>query len=214
MIFQDNVLKAYLKNVYFITGTHLGGKTTVTRILGERHHIPVYDMDDMFPVHQEISDPVYQPCMNKQFRDADEFFSRSVEEYRGWLQGNLQEQLDFILLDLIIMSRNGPVLCDCHITPQIAAAISDPSRTLFLIKDAYDTVEEYCSRPDHKPFSDYIHSTTDYEKAKAVCNETLYTLNKGIIDEIRASGWYYLERDPARGVEETVQLAEKHFGWI
>ena len=32
MIFQDNVIKEYLKNVYFITGTPCGGKTTVSRL--------------------------------------------------------------------------------------------------------------------------------------------------------------------------------------
>ena len=101
MIIQDNVLKAYLKNVYFITGTHLGGKTTVSRILSDRHSIPVYDMDETFPVHQRISDSVHQPAMNQQFRDADEFFGRSVEDYRNWLIRNSREQLDFILLDLI-----------------------------------------------------------------------------------------------------------------
>lgn len=35
MIFQDNVIKEYLKNVYFITGTPCGGKTTVSRALAE-----------------------------------------------------------------------------------------------------------------------------------------------------------------------------------
>lgn len=30
MIFQDNVIKEYLKNVYFFTGTPCGGKTTMT----------------------------------------------------------------------------------------------------------------------------------------------------------------------------------------
>lgn len=35
MIFQDNVIKEYLKNVYFITGTPCGGKTTVSRALWE-----------------------------------------------------------------------------------------------------------------------------------------------------------------------------------
>ena len=35
MIFQDNVIKEYLKNVYFITGTPCGGKTTVSRALAK-----------------------------------------------------------------------------------------------------------------------------------------------------------------------------------
>lgn len=37
MIFQDNVIKEYLKNVYFITGTPCGGKTTVSRVLAEKY---------------------------------------------------------------------------------------------------------------------------------------------------------------------------------
>lgn len=37
MILQDNVIKEYLKNVYFITGTPCGGKTTISRELAKRH---------------------------------------------------------------------------------------------------------------------------------------------------------------------------------
>ena len=68
MIFQDNVIKAYLKNVYFITGTPCGGKTTISRELAKRHNLPVYDIDERFAVHQKLSDPVFQPSMNKIFR--------------------------------------------------------------------------------------------------------------------------------------------------
>ena len=39
MIFQDNVLKEYLKNVYFVTGTPCGGKTTISRELANRHNL-------------------------------------------------------------------------------------------------------------------------------------------------------------------------------
>ena len=59
MIFQDNVIKAYLKNVYFITGTPCGGKTTISRELAKRHNLPVYDIDERFAVHQKLSDPVF-----------------------------------------------------------------------------------------------------------------------------------------------------------
>ena len=101
MIFQDSVLKAYLRNVYFLSGTPCGGKTTVSRALGRRHGIPVYDADEVFPMHRLMSDRVHQPSMNQTFRDADAFFSRSVEEYRDWLIHNTREQLDFVLMDLI-----------------------------------------------------------------------------------------------------------------
>ena len=96
MNFQDNVIREYLKNVYFVTGTPCGGKTTVSRGLGEKYNIPVYDVDEMFPVHQRMSDVKYQPSMNKSFKDADEFFGRTVEEYREWLISNTREQLELV----------------------------------------------------------------------------------------------------------------------
>lgn len=64
MIFQDNVIKEYLKNVYFIAGTPCGGKTTISRALGDRYGIRVYDIDEQFPKHQQMSSSVYQPAMN------------------------------------------------------------------------------------------------------------------------------------------------------
>ena len=71
MIFQDNVIKEYLKNVYFITGTPCGGKTTVSRALGKKYGIQVYDIDEMFPSHQLLSNAEHQPAMNRTFTDAD-----------------------------------------------------------------------------------------------------------------------------------------------
>lgn len=135
MIFQDNVMKEYLKNVYFVTGTPCGGKTTISRELAKRHNIVVYDVDEQFENHQKVSNAVYQPAMNKVFRNADEFFGRTVSEYKKWLIDNTREQLDFVLLDLIRLSQSQNVLCDCHLTMEQAEKITEPSRIVFLIKD-------------------------------------------------------------------------------
>ncbi len=59
MTFQDNVIKEYLKNVYFITGTPCGGKTTISRELAKRYNVLVYDMDEQFANHQKRSNPVF-----------------------------------------------------------------------------------------------------------------------------------------------------------
>lgn len=213
MIFQDSVLKAYLRNVYFLSGTPCGGKTTVSRALGRRHGIPVYDVDEVFPMHRLMSDRVHQPSMNQTFRDADAFFSRSVEEYRDWLIHNTREQLDFVLMDLIRLSQSGRILCDCHLTVEEAERITEPSRIAFLIRKPDRLVEEYCRRNDHQGFNDFIHSATDVEAAKARCNETLRTLNEPRCRAIRQSGLFFLERESGRSVAETVRLVEAHFGW-
>ena len=213
MIFQNNVIKENLRNVYFISGTPCAGKTTITRALGKKFDIPVYVIDDQFTIHQLMSDKVHQPNMNKEFRDADEFFGRSVEEYKNWLLGNSREQLDFVLLDLIKLSQDRVILCDIHLIAEQAEKITDPSRIAFLIKEPKDLVDAYISRPDHQAFRNFICSASDYEKAKATCNETLYSLNIDRYNYIRNSEYFWLERDDSRTVDETTALVEKHFGW-
>ena len=135
MIFQDNVMKEYLKNVYFITGTPCGGKTTLSRALAEKYGFELFDIDERFDEHKKISDPLFQPAMNTYFKSADEFFGRTVEEYKNWLLENTREQLEFVLLDLIRLSESKKVLCDCHLTVAQALAFSEPARVVFLIKD-------------------------------------------------------------------------------
>lgn len=214
MIFQDNVIKEYLRNVYFITGTPCGGKTTISRELAKRHNLLVYDIDEQFANHQKISNDAFQPSMNKVFKDADEFFGRTVAEYKEWLINNTREQLDFVLLDLIRLSQNQIVLCDCHLTVEEAEKYTESSRIVFLIKEPSNLVEDYCNRPDHQGFSDFINSASDIEKAKAICNETLKTLNEKRCNDIKGSNYLWIERTENSTVDETVKKVEQHFGLV
>ena len=209
MILQDNVIKEYLKNVYFITGTPCGGKTTISRELAKRHNLLVYDIDEQFANHKKISNAAFQPSMNKAFKNADEFFGRTVEEYQKWLIDNTREQLDFVFLDLICLSRNEVVLCDCHITMEEAEKYTEASRIVFLIKEPSNLVEEYCNRPDHQGFKNFIHSASDVEKAKAVCNATLKNLNEKSCNNIKNSSYLWIERSESSTVDETVRKVER-----
>lgn len=213
MVLQDNVIKEYLRNVYFITGTPCGGKTTVSRELAKRHNLLVYDIDEQFANHQKISNPAFQPSMNKAFKDADEFFGRTVEEYKEWLINNTREQLDFVLLDLIRLSHNKIVLCDCHLTMEEAEKYTEASRIVFLVKEPSDLIEDYCKRPDHQGFSDFINSASDIEKAKATCNAALKALNEKRYNDIKGSDYLWIERTENSTVNGTVKKVEQHFGF-
>ena len=214
MVFQDNVIREYLKNVYFIAGTPCGGKTTISRELAKRHNLLVYDIDEQFANHQKLSNPILQPSMNKVFKDADEFFGRTVTEYKKWLIDNTREQLDFVLLDLIRLSQNQIVLCDCHLTVEEAEKFTEASRIVFLIKEPSNLVDDYCNRPDHQGFSAFINSTSDVERAKELCNATLKSLNEKKYKDIKGSIYYWIERTPKSTVDETLEKVERHFGFV
>lgn len=213
MIFQDNVIKEYLRNVYFVTGTPCGGKTTISRELGRRHNLLVYDVDEKFSVHQKMSKPIFQPAMNQRFQNADEFFGRTVEEYSNWLLKNTREQLDYVLLDLIRLSQKQKIICDLHLTVAEADLITDYDRIVFLIKDPTNIINDYCNRADHTDFLDFINSATNPEEAKANCNRTLEYLNQSRYEEIKKSSYFWLERDYHSTVEKTVCRVEQHFGF-
>ena len=212
MIFQDNVIKEYLKNVLFITGTPCGGKTSVSRLIGQKYGLPVYNIDDMFPAHLGMSDPVLQPNMNRSFSGADEFFGRTVDEYLGWLKGNTREQLDFVVLDLIRLARDGKVICDCHITPEQAEKLTDPPRAVFMIKEPSFLAEEYISRPDHEDFRRFMYSASDPGKAKALVSETLERLNRGTYDGVRNGEWFFIDRAEGLSIDKTVDKAAQYLG--
>lgn len=212
MNIQDNILKQYLKNVYFVCGTACGGKSTLSRALAEKHGLLLYDADARFDEQIKLSDPTVQPSMNRRFASADEFFGRSEKEYLNWLQGNNREQLGFILLDLIRLSEKRKVVCDAHFTPEQIKALTEPERALFLIKEPINLIDDYCGRPDHEGFTRFINSASDPAAARRRCNAVLERLNRAIYDSIKCSDCFYIERDASSTVERTLKAAEEHFG--
>ncbi|HIR52496.1 MAG TPA: shikimate kinase [Candidatus Onthovicinus excrementipullorum] len=213
MEIQDNVLKEYLKNVYFITGTACSGKTTVSRALAAKHGFAVYDADQAFDRHRELSNRKDQPAMNKNFKDADVFFFRPYKEYADWLEQNAREQLAFILMDLIGLSQSRVVICDLHLTPDEAEWITEPDRVVFLLRNPENIIEDYCNRPDHSDFNQFINSASDPVRAKNNCNQTLAYVNRERYENVKKSRYFWLERDQNSTVERTVLLVEKYFGF-
>lgn len=171
----------------------------------------MYDIDEQFSKHQQMPNVKFQPSMNKKFKNADEFFNRTVEEYKKWLIDNTREQLDFVLLDLIQISQKQVVLCDYHLTVEEADRLTDLARIVFLIKDPANLVDDYCNRIDHQDFSNFINSTTNVEKAKLTCNTTLKEINVERCRQIKNSQYFWLERNDNSTVEETIYKVEQHF---
>lgn len=74
-------------------------------------------------------------------------------------------------------------------------------------------VDDYCNRPDHQGFKNFIDSTSDTTKAKALCNATLKSLNEKRLEQIKHSSYFWIERNEHSTVKDTVRKAAKHFGF-
>jgi len=117
-----------------------------------------------------------------------------------------------VLMELIRLSQDRIVLCDCHLTMEQAEQITEVSRVAFLIREPSNLVEEYCNRPDHQGFANFINSASDVAKAKKTCSATLQSLNEKVYKDIKASKYFWVERTPDSTVEETLAKVERHFG--
>ena len=207
--------KEQFKNVFFITGTATGGKTTISKALAEKYGWARYDVDERFDEHKKLSNPTDHPNMNKTFNNADEFFMRSQEEYINWLKNNSKEQLEFILNDLIKLSKNQIVVCDLHLTVEEAERIANPDQIVFLIRKNNDSIiDEYCNRSSHDGFNKFINSASNPKLARQNCNEVLKKLNEERCNSIRNSSFFYLERNAQSTIENTMQQVEKHFDLV
>lgn len=215
MDYLDNYTKEDFKNVYFITGTATGGKTTISKALAQKYNLVRYDVDEEFDRHKLLSNEKDQPNMNKHFENADEFFLRDEEEYIRWLKDNSKEQLQFILKDLIEISKLQKVVCDLHLTVEEANKIANKNQIVFLIrKDNENIIQDYCNRESHEGFSKYINSASNPKRAKENCNAVLSKLNKQRCIDIKNSDFLWIERDENSTVQKTLEIVERHFGLI
>ena len=84
MEIADNILKELLKNCYFLNGTAYAGKSTMVRLLAQRHG-GIECGENYHDALMEATDPVCQPNLGyfQTMGSWHEFVSRSPEDY-GW----------------------------------------------------------------------------------------------------------------------------------
>ena len=117
MKIENNIIKHYLQNVYFITGTSYAGKSTAVKLLSEKYGLVCCGEN----YHMSISDLVATPkthpdiCYNKNLTDWRDFVNRTPEEYERWIYSVGREAAEFEVAELIAVSKDKRVIVDTNI---------------------------------------------------------------------------------------------------
>lgn len=127
MKIENNILKHYLKNVYFITGTAYAGKSTTVKMLAERYDMIFCGENYHSKVSDAIATPDVQPdiCFINNLTDWKQFVTRTPEEYERWTYSVSKEAAEFEVAELISISQNKKVIVDTNISVDILKEISD-----------------------------------------------------------------------------------------
>lgn len=127
MQIDNNIIKHYLKNVMFITGTAYAGKSTMVALLAEKYDLVPCGENYHSLVADAIKVPERQPnlCYFQTMKNWREFLNRTPDEYEEWIQGCSLEAAEFEVAELIRISQNHRVIVDTNIPLDILRDIAD-----------------------------------------------------------------------------------------
>ncbi len=221
MKIESNILKHYLKNVFFITGTAYAGKSTTVKMLADRFDM-VFCGENY---HSKVSDIVAtsdkQPdiCFINGLKDWKEFVTRSPEEYERWIFSVGKEAAEFEIAELLSISRDRKVIVDTNIPIDVLKEISDYNHVAVMLSPQSMSVERFFDRNDpEKLFILSVIESCDnpeavmdnYKRGLALVNSQKH------YDECAESGFFTVVReDNGKDTrEEICDTIAKHFGLI
>lgn len=221
MLIENNILKYYLRNVYFINGTAYAGKSTAVHMLAERFGLVECGENYHMAVTEKIADEKIQPNLTyfRRMKDWKEFVTRSPEEYEKWILGNQEEVAGFEIAEAISLARDRKVIVDTNISLHVLKEITDYNHVAIMVCPQSMSVDRFFDRSD--PDKQFLLGVIDgCENRNAVMEnfrQMIMRINsKEHYDEFVNSGFFTLVReDDGRDTrEEVVMKLAKHFGFI
>ena len=209
--------KLKFHNVFFINGTAYAGKSTMVKLLAERHNGIACEEnyhDSMLPG----LDSREFPCLTytRDLQDWHDFIRRTPDEYEAWIKGvsNECEILELQILEKLA-ATDKPIFVDTNISLETLREISDYNHVLIMLADPEVSVKRFFERPDREKQFLYRLMMEEPEPERALQNfrECLERINSpAVYDEFLHSGFQVILRDDSRSIEETLALVERELG--
>ena len=221
MKIENNILKHYLKNVYFITGTAYAGKSTTVKMLAERYDMICCGENYHMAVSEIVATPETHPdlCYNRSLTDWKDFVTRTPEEYERWLYAAGREAAEFEVAELIAISQDKKVIVDTCIPIDILKEITDYDHVAVMLSPQSMSVERFFDRsdPEKQFLLNVIDSCDDPAAVMENYRQGLARINsKEHYDEYANSGFFTVVRED-NGLDTREQVCDmiaKHFGLV
>ena len=161
MKIENNILKYYLRNVYFIIGTAYAGKSTMVKILSEKYDMICCGENYHCAVSDIVAVPDIQPdlCYTKNITDWKEFVTRAPEEYERWIYSVGREAAEFEIAELLSLPKDKKIIVDTNIPIDVLKEISDYHHVAVMLSPQSMSIERFFERSD--PEKQFILSIID-----------------------------------------------------
>ena len=209
--------KVFFPNAYFITGTAYAGKSTMVKMLAEKHRGVACEENYHDALLPGLDREAF-PCLTytRDLKDWHDFIRRTPEAYEAWIDGVSLECERLELQILPDVCRQGkPVFVDTNISLETLRAVAPHSHVLIMLADPQVSVNRFFDRPDREKQFLYRLIMEEKDPARAMENyrQGLTRINsRERYDRFLRSGFNVILRDEGRSAEQTLALAERAFG--
>lgn len=219
MKIENNILKHYLKNVYFITGTAYTGKSTTVKLLAERYDMIFCGENYHSAVSDVVATSELQPDISflNNLTDWKDFVTRSPEEYERWIYSTAKEAAEFEVAELISIAKDKKVIVDTNIPVDILKEISDYEHVAVMLSPQSMSVERFFDRadPEKQFLLRVIESCENAEEVMENYKRGLALINsQKHYEEYENSGFFTVVRED-NGIDTREEVGDKiakHFG--
>ena len=204
-------------NIYFINGTAYAGKSTIVKLLAQKHGGIVCEENYHDRFLSELNKDEF-PCLTytRDLVDWRDFIRRTPDEYETWVDGVAKECEILELRILEDLNRQGkPIFVDTNISLETLKDISDNKHVLIMLANPQISVQRFFERPDREKQFLYqlIMEEPDPEYALNNFRQCLMRVNsQERYDRFLYSGFHVILRDEHRSIDQTLAIAEKTFG--
>ena len=219
MKISNNIIRHYLKNCYFITGTAYAGKSTMVKMLAERYGMIFCGENYHSDVSDVVATPEDQPNISYLglLEDWKDFVTRSPEEYERWIYATGREAAEFEVANLISLPRDKKVIVDTNIPIDLLKEISDENHVAVMLAPQSMSVERFFDRsdPEKQFLLRVIESCENSEAVMENYRRGLARINsREHYDEYANSGFFTVVRpDDGRDTrKEVCDVIARHFG--
>lgn len=217
LLLESNVIRYILKDAYFFNGTAYAGKSTMVKLLAERHN-GICCGENYHDIFMEAIDPTHQPNLSyfQTMSGWQEFISRTPEEYDAWIIGCAKEATDLEIARLIQLAAQGKKLfVDTNIPLPILKEISDYRHVAILLSPQSMSVDRFFDREDAEKQFLYqqIQCAEHPEQAMENYRNCLAKINSPEhYQEFAQSGFFTYMRREDSTISEALEQIETHFG--
>ena len=197
MQIENNILRHYLRDAYFITGTAYAGKSTAVHLLAERFGMVECGENFTKPVTDIVADEKCQPNLSyfKRMKDWKEF------------------------AEIISRSQGRKVIVDTNLPLHVLHEISDYDHVAVMVCPQSMSVDRFFDRsdPDKQFLLSVIDSCENRDEVMKNYRRILERINsKENYDELVGSGFFTLarENDGRDTREEVLMKLAEHFKLI